>query len=77
MCVGGSDADCALSVECVCVCRADADCALCRVCVCVFLWLCRVCVSVPVAQWLEHCVSSAKIVSFPENTCTDKKKCIA
>ncbi len=33
----GSDANCALSVECVCVCvcRADADCALSVECVCV------------------------------------------
>ncbi len=32
--------------------------------------------SVPVAQWLEHCVSSAKFVgSIPrEHTYTDKKK---
>ncbi len=32
--------------------------------------------SVPVAQWLEHCVSSAKVVGSisREHTCTDKKK---
>ncbi len=28
--------------------------------------------SVPVAQWLEHCVSRLW-VRFPGNTCTDKK----
>ncbi len=31
---------------------------------------------VPVAQWLEHCVSSCAKVRFPGNTHTDKK-CIA
>ncbi len=41
MCVCGTDAECALSVECVCVCGTDADCSLCRVgvCVCVALTL--------------------------------------
>ncbi len=35
--------------------------------------LCLMVISVPVAQWLEYCVSSAEVVgSIPRNTHTDK-----
>ncbi len=47
---------------------AKATCNLTRASNCAFLD------GVPVAQWLEHCVSSAKVVgSIPGNTHTDKK----